>query len=67
MLKRANEHEDEWKEKLETYTEKYPELVKNLNWQSVVNYLKIIKMNYQNSVVIIMRYSCRFWRNHSSN
>ena len=26
MLKRANEHEDEWKEKLETYTEKYPEL-----------------------------------------
>lgn len=27
MLKRANEHEDEWKEKLETYTEKYPELV----------------------------------------
>ena len=25
MLKRANEHEDEWKEK-ETYTEKYPEL-----------------------------------------
>lgn len=28
MLKRANEHEDEWKEKLETYTEKYPELAK---------------------------------------
>lgn len=26
MLKRANEHEDEWKEKLEIYTEKYPEL-----------------------------------------
>lgn len=26
MLKRANDHEDEWKEKLETYTEKYPEL-----------------------------------------
>ncbi|MGW9857407.1 transketolase [Staphylococcus hominis] len=26
MLKRANEHEDEWKEKLETYAEKYPEL-----------------------------------------
>ena len=26
MLKRANEHEDEWKEKLETYTEKYSEL-----------------------------------------
>ena len=26
MLKRANEHEDESKEKLETYTEKYPEL-----------------------------------------
>ncbi|MCT1469783.1 transketolase [Staphylococcus hominis] len=26
MLKRANEHEDAWKEKLETYTEKYPEL-----------------------------------------
>ncbi|SUM71938.1 transketolase [Staphylococcus hominis] len=26
MLKRANEHEDEWKEKLEAYTEKYPEL-----------------------------------------
>lgn len=26
MLKRVNEHEDEWKEKLETYTEKYPEL-----------------------------------------
>lgn len=26
MLKRANEHEDEWKEKLEAYTSKYPEL-----------------------------------------
>lgn len=26
MLKRANEHEDEWKEKLEIYTEKYSEL-----------------------------------------
>lgn len=26
MLKRANDHEDEWKEKLEAYTEKYPEL-----------------------------------------
>ncbi|TDW12141.1 transketolase [Staphylococcus sp. AtDRG32] len=26
MLKRANEHEDEWKEKLETYTERYSEL-----------------------------------------
>ena len=26
MLKRANENEDKWKEKLETYTEKYPAL-----------------------------------------
>ena len=55
MLKRANEHEDEWKEKLETYTEKYPELAEEFKLAISGKLPKIIKMNYQNSVVIIMQ------------
>ena len=50
MLKRANENEESWNDKLEAYSQRYPQLAEEFKLAVAVSCHQIIKKNYQDLI-----------------